>query len=454
MSGPRVAVIGGGAAGMLAALHAAERGAAVTLHEAAPALGGAIRSVREGPWLAEAGPNTVMEPDPQVRGLLDRAGLADRVIRPATVAARRYIVHRGVPTPVPGSASELVATPLLSVGGRLRLLKEPFVPKGAADADESVDAFARRRFGDEVADRFFDPLLAGTSGADPRQVLVRHAFPTLLEFEQLGGSVLKGARRAASAARAAGRQGGASPGLWSCADGLAEVPRAIATHLGARVHVGAAASVAPAGNGWAVSWDGDRREVDAVVVAVPAPALGRTLPAVAGLEATTAMPHASIVALSLGYRRDQVTHPLDGFGLLAPSGEGRGILGVLFPSAIFAGRAPAGHVLLTAFVGGMRRPELLALPAEALEGLVREELATLLGVSGPPVFRAEGRWIDALPQAVAGHRDRLAAAEAVEARHPALAFAGNWRDGLSVGDAMLGGVRAVDRLAARLGWAP
>ncbi len=437
---------------MLAALHAVERGAEVTLHEASPQLGGAIRTVREAGWLAEAGPNTVMEPDPQVRGLMDRAGLAERVIRPGGTATRRYVVHGGVPTPVPGSASELLATPLLSVGGRLRLLKEPFVAKGDADADESVDAFARRRFGDEIAERFFDPLLAGTSGADPRQVLVRHAFPKLLEFEQLGGSVLKGARRAASAARAAGRQGVSSLGLWSCPDGLAEVPRTIAAFLGERVHRDAAATVTREATGWTVAWGEHVRAVDAVVLAVPALALPRTVPGVEGLEATSAMPHASIVSLSLGYRRAQVAHALDGFGLLAPSGERRRLLGVLFPSAIFPGRAPEGHVLLTAFVGGMRQPELLALSGEALERVVREELAGLLGVTGEPVFRSEARWIEALPQAVAGHRQRLAAADAVEARHPALAFAGNWRDGLSVGDVMLGGVRAVDRLATRLHW--
>lgn len=455
MSAPRVAVIGGGAAGMLAALHAVERGAEVLLLEAGPSLGGVIRTVREGPWLAEVGPNTIMEPDPVVRGLLDRAGLADRVVRPGTASKRRYIVHQGVPTAVPGSASELLSTPLVSVTGRLRLLKEPFIAPSAADAEETVDAFARRRFGDEIAERFFDPLLAGTSGADPRQLLVRYAFPKLLEYEQLGGSVLKGARRAASAARAAGRKGGPSLGLWSCQHGLSEIPDTIARHLGDRVRLAAAGTVRSTADGLHVSWGGESVPVDAVVVAVPAPALDRvagTLAKGEALAATAAMPHATLVSLSLGFRREDVAHPIDGFGVLAPSGERRAILGVLFPSAIFAGRAPDGHVLLTAFVGGMRRPELVTESPEALERIVREDLASLLGVRGEPVFRHEARWTDALPQAVAGHGERLAAAAAVETAEPRVAFAGNWHDGLSVGDAMLGGVRAVDRLASRGGW--
>jgi len=455
VSAPRVAVIGGGAAGMLAALRAVELGAEVLLVEAGPSLGGVIRTVREGDWLAEVGPNTVMEPDPVVRALLDRAGLADRVVRPGTASKRRYIVHGGVPTPVPGSASELLSTPLVSVAGRLRLLKEPFIAASAPGAEETVDAFARRRFGDEIAERLFDPLLAGTSGADPKQLLMRYAFPKLLEYEQLGGSVLKGARRAASAARAAGRSGTPSLGLWSCLDGLAEIPATVARHLGTRVRLGAEATVRATGDGLVVSWGGEEVAVDAVVLAVPAPALTRvagTLPGGGALASTAAMPHATLVSLSLGFRREDVAHPIDGFGVLAPSGERRAVLGVLFPSAIFEGRAPAGHVLLTSFVGGMRRPELVTEPPDVLERIVREELATLLGVRGVPVFRHEARWTAALPQAVAGHGERLAAAAGVEAAEPRVAFAGNWHDGSSVGDAMLGGVRAVDRLARRGGW--
>lgn len=458
MTTSRVAVIGGGAAGMLAALRAIELGADVTLHERADVLGGSIRTVREGGWLAELGANTLMEPDPVVRGLLDRAGLADRVIRPSAAVKRRYIVHEGVPVTVPGSASALLATALLSVPGRLRLLKEPFVAPGPQDGEESVDAFARRRFGDEVAERFLDPLLAGTSGADPTQVLVRYVLPKLFEYEQLGGSVLKGARRAASAARAArtaGQRGHVSPGLWSCPDGLGEIPRAVGQQLGRRLRLGHPASVCRGQAGLEVRWGGEQRAVDAVIVAVPTsqlPSVAGALPGGGALAVTATMPLASIVSLSLGFRRDQVGHPLDGFGLLAPSRERRRLLGVLFPSTLFADRAPAGHVLVSAFVGGMRQPELVNETSELLERVVREELAALLEVRGEPLFRAEGRWIGALPQAVAGHGERLAAADAVERANPMLAFAGNWRDGLSVGDAMLGGVRAVDRLAERCGW--
>ena len=164
------------------------------------------------------------------------------------------------------------------------------------------------------------------------------------------------------------------------------------------------------------------------------------------------MPLASIASVSLGFRRDQVRHPLDGSRLLVPSVEHRAILSVVFPSSLFPARAPRDHVLLTTFVGGARRPELLDRGEAGLIALVRTELAELLGATGTPVMSDVTIWRDALPQAVAGHGDRLAAADAVEAAAGPVVFTGAWRDGLSIGEVLLGGMHAADRLAQRQGW--
>jgi protoporphyrinogen/coproporphyrinogen III oxidase len=161
---------------------------------------------------------------------------------------------------------------------------------------------------------------------------------------------------------------------------------------------------------------------------------------------------ASIASVSMGFRRDQVAHPLDCSRLLVPSIEGRSILSVVFPSSVFAGRAPADHVLLTTYVGGARQSELLDRGAAALIALVRAELAELLGVTGSPVVSDVTIRHDALPQAVAGHADRLAAADAMEGADGRVAFTGAWRDGLSIGEVLLGGMHAAGRIARRQGW--
>lgn len=453
MSARRVAVIGGGVAGLVAARRLMELGCDPVLLEASARVGGAIETVARDGWLAEAGSNTVMEPEPAVRALLDRVGLGERILRPGPAVKRRYLVHDGVPVPVPLSPGELVSTPILSVAGRLRLLKEPFVARGDGDPDETVDAFARRRFGDEVAARLFDPLVAGTSGADPTRMLVRYAFPKLVEYEHTAGSILKGAMRSRSQARRRGEVLGG--GLWSCQGGLAEVPAHLAAALGTRVQLGRRVRrVAVDGARFLLtSDDGAVERVDAVCFASPARAFAEIDVAVPGgdaLAATATIPHSSLASVSLGYRRSDVTHPLDGFGMLAPSCEHRRILGVLFPSSLFAGRAPEGHVLLTAFAGGMRNPEVSALGDDALVAVVRAELHALLGVSGEPVFRELRWWHDTLPLAVAGHAARVAPVLALEASQPRLAFAGGWHGGLGIHDVMLSGLRAAERLAASL----
>ncbi|HQW66899.1 MAG TPA: protoporphyrinogen oxidase [Gemmatimonadales bacterium] len=453
MSARRVVVVGGGIAGLVAARRLMELGCDPVLLEATSRVGGAIETVARDGWLAEAGSNTVMEPEPAVRALLERVGLGERILRPGPAVKRRYLVHDGAPVPVPLSPSELVSTPILSVAGRLRLLKEPFVARGDDDPDETVEAFARRRFGDEVATRLFDPLIAGTTGADPARVLVRYAFPRLVEYERTAGSILKGAMRSRSQARRRGEVLGGS--LWTCLGGLGDVPAHLATALGTRVQLGRrVVRVATDGARFLLTSDvGAVEGADAVCFASPARAFADIDVAVPGgdaLAATASIPHSSLASVSLGYRRRDVTHPLDGFGMLAPSCEQRRILGVLFPSSLFVGRAPEGHVLLTTFAGGMRNPEVSGLGDDDLVAVVRAELHALLGVSGEPVFRELRRWHDSHPLAVAGHAARMAPVQALEASQPRLAFAGCWHGGAGVHDVMLGGMRAAERLAASL----
>lgn len=442
-------MIGAGAAGLVAARRLQELGVAPLLLEASTRVGGAIETVRRDGWLAEAGPNTVMEPDPQVRALLDRAGLADRIVRPGDAVKRRYIVHAGAPVVLPLSPGELVATPILSVAGRLRMLKEPFVGPGGGDPEETVDTFARRRFGDEVATRLFDPLVAGTSGADPTQVLVRYAFPKLVEYEQTAGSILKGAMRSRSQARRRGEVLGG--GLWSCRDGLGEATARLADLLGDQLQCGRVVRRVSQRDGrYAVETDdGAVMPVDGVIFACPATAFASlTIDGAGGdaMRSVASIPHSSLATVSLGFRREQVAHPLDGFGLLAPSCERRRILGTLFSSTLFPDRVPAGHVLLTAFAGGMRHPEVADLSDDALVAMVREELRALLGAEGDAAFVEVRRWHAALPIATRGHAARLAPAAALEAAHPRLAVTGAWRAGLAVNDVMLGGLRAAERI--------
>jgi oxygen-dependent protoporphyrinogen oxidase len=425
----------------------------VTVFEADAAPGGMIRTVHRDGWLFETGAGTVTV-TPTSRAVLELAGPLPGVTVPRAGSQRRFLVHAGRVVAVPASPAELVATPLLSLAGRMRFLKEPFVPRGEPAPEESVAAFARRRFGEEGAGRFFDPLVSGTTGGDPEQLLAQYTFPAEVEFERRSGSVLKGRLRAARTARREGHAP-ADSAPWSCAAGLEALPQHLAAALGEACRNGVRVTSVEVHAGSVELGDaqGGLHRADGVVLALPAPALGQVAieaPESSAMPLVSSMPHASLVIAALGFRRDQVAHPLDGHGLLAASSERRRILGVLFSSSQFPDRAPAGHVLLTVSLGGARHPAVVSLDDDAVLELVMAELGQLLGVSGAPVAVEIQRWPAALPLAMAGHAERLAVTDRIEAASGRLAFVGTWRDGLMLRDVMQGGVAAADRLIPRL----
>ncbi len=444
----RVVVIGGGPAGLTALHHLGRAGFEAHLFDPAP--GGLLRTIRQDGFTIEAGAHSIASSDPDVMGMVDALGVADAVIRPRAEARRRFVLFRGALSPVPTSAGELVASPLLSVRGRLRLLKEPFVGPRVGDDTETVDAFARRRFGAEVADRMIDPIVSSSTGGDAHALLARALFPRHVEFERAGGSVLRGAMRAGmQARRTAGRT---LAGPWTHRDGIGTIADACIAAAGAgRVHRSAVRAIALTPDGAVITTDAGSLPFDAAVIAV-SPAALRSIH-VAGidpshLDTLIAMPHASVVTVSFGFRRAAVGHALDGTSVLVPSGAKRHLLAAFFESTMHDGRAPEGHVLITCIAGGVRHPGVIARDDGEIGAVVLEELRPLLAITGTPVLMHVERWPDAMPQAVAGHFERLAAVDAIERREPRVAFAGGWRAGMSVGEAMISGKKAASRVLA------
>ncbi len=445
-----VAVLGGGVAGLAAAYRLSTQAHTVTLYEAGTRVGGVVRSERRDGYLAEAGPNSLSEPDPSVRGLLDELGLTSRQVEAAPAASNRYIVRDGRLVALPRSPSGLLTSRAFSAWAKIGLLREPFVAAGDPSRDESIADFVSRRFGRELLDYAAGPFVGGIHAGDPAALSMRHAMPRLFALEQEHGSIFRGVLARRRAARAGGGAASEAPGRSvSFPDGMAEIPNALARRLGDRVRTGAPVeAIVPDGAGWMVRVGGGERRYDAVVCATPAHAFGGLrLGGEAGgrLAELAAIPYAPVAVVVLGFRRDEVAHPLDGFGALVPAVERRQLLGVLFSSTLFPGRAPDGFVTLTAFVGGARQPELAALDPDALVSLVRRELEDLLGARGQPTFRQVVAWPRAIPQYVLGYERWLAVMDDVETANPGLFLAGSYRGGIGLGDALRSGLEAARR---------
>jgi oxygen-dependent protoporphyrinogen oxidase len=455
----RVVIIGGGLSG-LAAAHALatraprlRRPMEVVLVEAKDRVGGVVSTQRLEGFTIEGGPDSFITNKPHAVDLCRRIGLGDQLLGTDPQHRRSFVVRNGrlVPVPegfvlmAPNRIGPILTTPILSLRGKLRMLLDLVLPRKDEedDVDESLAAFVKRRLGREAFDRLVQPLVAGIYTADAHDLSVKATLPQFLAMEQAHGSLIRAALGQMRQARVAERNfSGARYGLFvTLADGMDTLPRTLAAALPpGTVRTGTAVrrisrpdQVSP----WQIELlDGPPLTASAVVLATEAHASARLLDAfdpdlALGLRA---IPYASSVIVNIAYRRDQVAHPLDGFGVVVPAIERRWLLAVSFLSVKFPRRAPAGTVLMRAFVGGALQPELYDLDDDALETLVRSELADLLGATGEPVLVQVTRHPRAMPQYTLGHLDRIAAIRLQAARHPRLFLTGNAFDGVGIPD--------------------
>jgi oxygen-dependent protoporphyrinogen oxidase len=471
----RIVVIGGGITGLAAAYRLAERSRSVRLPcdvlllEAAPRLGGLINTTRRDDFIVESGPDAFMTTKPWALELVADLGLSERLIgtnpeRRRTFAVRGEALHPlpdGFLLVAPTRVIPFLRSRLLSWRGKARVLLDLGLARGRSDADESLGSFVRRRFGREALARLAQPMIGGIYTADPERLSLRATFPQFLEMEARYGSVIRGLRRERSAASPADQAGaGARYGLFATLDhGLQVLVDALAERLpaGAVRLSTPVASVARDGARWAVRLeDGEVVGADGVIVTVPAfqaAGLLRDLDSeVAGeLEA---IPYASSLTVNLAYRREDVAHPLDGFGFVVPSCEGRSIIACSFSSVKFPNRAPARHVLLRAFAGGAVQPEPLQWDDRTLLSAVRRDVEGLLGIRSAPVWTRVTRHPRSMPQYHVGHLRRVQALEGQLNRWPTLKLAGNAYRGIGIPDSIRSGEGAAHALLAELDRSP
>lgn len=445
-----IAVLGAGLTGLTAAHRLSQRGHRVRLFEQSGRVGGAIRTENTGDWLIEAGPNTLLTGEPALTTLLEELGLSGACIPANPAAQKRYIVRRGRPVAAPLTLPAFLGSSLFSPTAKARALVELVSGRRVRTADVSLEELIRSHFGQQFVDYALNPFVSGVYAGNPQKLSARYAFPKLWELEKLHGSLLRG-QSAVAADRRTRRE--PKPGIISFASGLQTLPLALAGRLPAGVlTLNVRLEGLVPGKQWNVIWhDGTvahTETFDAVIAALPAPALAalRLGPLaerpLAGLDA---IEHPPVASVFLGFRRDQVAHPLDGFGLLMPAVEHRSVLGVLFSSTLFPGRAPDGHVALTVMVGGTRQPEIASLPPDRLLTRIRADLTELLGVTGEPVFSRHTFWPRAIPQYNLGYEHYLNAMATCESAHPGLLIGGQARDGI----ALPACVAAGESLAAR-----
>jgi protoporphyrinogen/coproporphyrinogen III oxidase len=440
-----IAIVGAGITGLTAAHTLQKKGLSCELFEKKNEPGGSIKSVKQDEWLTEYGPNTILLKDKVIQDYLLELGLHvnKRIANPA--AAKRYIVRDGVLQPLPDSISSAIGTELFSWQAKMRVFKEPFIGR-SRNPDQTIAEFTERRLGSEILDYAINPFVAGIFANRPENLSLRHALPAMHRLENRYGSLIIGSLLGI---RARKKEGRISRELISFENGLQQLPDKIASRL-KKIHYNTEiVKIARENDEWFLA---SKKNIygpfSAVVMNAPLYMMNSGLLPVYDneLEKFEGVDFPPLSVMHLGFMKEQVLHPLDGFGFLVPETEKRRILGALFSSTLFPGRAPAGHHLLTVFIGGGRQPQLAGQKSEDILNMVLAEFKELLGITGDPVFTDHVFWPRSIPAYHVGYDVILETIRNIEAREAGLFLAGNFHGGISVPDCIKNGIELADKI--------
>jgi oxygen-dependent protoporphyrinogen oxidase len=474
-----VIVIGAGISGLVCAYRLKSLGVDTLLIEKSDRPGGVIRSDLIDGCLIERGPNSTTG-TADVLGLVQELGVWDELVE-GDPRAPAFIYFRGKLHGVPTGPGSLIFTRLLSIGGKLSLLGEPFRKKRASDEEESVVSFAARRVGPQIAERFVAPFVSGIYAGDSNKLSVQAAFPRLATMEREHGSLIRGAFALLAKKRKAKSDGieakkPKTKRLCSFKEGMAFLPKTLAAKMGEDLMMGCSGITVSAGGvsrkaakpqrtqsgagecaidetpataRFIVSFERSGRTEqftsDSVVIATPARAaagLARPLSEQLG-HLLEEIEYPQLAVVSLAYDESALRGPLSGFGFLAVPGQGLNILGCVYSSSLFPGRAPAGKVLVNTFVGGALNPILADLKDSELAALVHRDLVNALGARAEPRVMAVTRYERSIPQYNLGHADRVRRIGETTASIPGFHLIGNYLHGVSTGDCL----KEADRVA-------
>lgn len=441
-------IIGGGISGLCAAFYVMKRDGAdrMLLLEAGNTFGGTAGTESADGLTFEKGPNGFLDKEPKTLQWVSDLGLNSDLIKANTLAARRFIYRNGELHELQPPPAFLFSK-VLSLQGRLRLMGEPFIPQRVSDDEESIWDFAARRIGAEAADTLVAPMVSGIYGGDARQLDLASCFPRMAAMEAEHGGLVRAMLAKKKPKGSGGTAMGPGGTLTSFKGGMASLVNRVVERLGDRARSSMPVDlIQKTEQGYQVRCaNGEQFAAESVIVAAPAYAAAGMVRQLddALANALEAIPYASMSVICSVYNRASVGHDLNGFGFLVPRTQRKRILGCIWTSTLFPGRAPEGKILLRTMIGGASDPDAVSLDDDGMMVVIRRELFPILDIKADPEVKRIFRWEKAIPQYTFGHQGRVRAIEAAEERHPGLRFAGNAYRGVGINDCVVSALKAV-----------
>ncbi len=469
--GPRIAVVGGGISGLAAAHRLAELAPAarLVLFESRDRVGGALHTIHEDGFQVEQGVDNFITTLPWGLDLCRRLGLEDELVQTNPAHRKTFVIRNGKLYRLPDGFLmmaptrmwPLAVTPILSPLGKLRSAMEYFIPPSTSDDDESMAHFVRRRLGREAFERLVEPLVSAVYAADLEKLSVNATLSRFREMEREHGSLIRAMRKQMAARRKSAKaaspdQSGARYSMFvALRRGLSSLVDAVVARFGSEnLRLGTAVTeLISRDDGWTVVTEqGGREDFDGLIFAAPSHVAAELLrPHDAELGSLLGtITHSGTAILTLGFRRQQIAHPLSGMGAVVPRVENSPILACSFSSQKYPHRAPEGKELLRVFVGGSRRPEMAYMPQEEIEPIILSELRRWLGIRGEPIYSRVAHWPNTMPQYHVGHQQLVAQIDQRLAALDRFELAGNAYRGVGIPDCIHGAELGVQRLLAEL----
>ncbi len=460
-----VIVVGGGISGLAAALSLNKFAPdiQVQLLEASDRLGGVLDTIYDGPYLIERSADNFATLIPDALDLSREFGLESELISPMSTNRQAFVLNRGRVLPIPAGFSlmqptriaSILSTRTLSLRGKLRLLREFWVPARLDPEDESLASFVTRRLGREAYENLVEPIVSGIFTANPNTLSMQATMPQFVRMERQHGGLIRGhlAARRKDLAAAARRASGARYDQFlaprrGMADWVAKLAKCLPKE---NVHLSCPVTriQKQAENRWLLDTPTEAFEADAIVLALPAARTGSLLrsstPEVADLVAR--IPYASSAVVALVVNLADISARMDGFGLIVPRKEGRPTLAISYSSNKYPNRVPEGEVLLRVFLGGALNPEVVNQSEHELIETAEQELRALLKWQGSKAnWQGVIRWRKAMPQYTLGHNERFEAIQSQLVTLPTLKLCGAAYEGVGIPQCVRSGKRAAQEL--------
>ena len=447
-----VVVIGSGLTGLTLAYYLNKYGKKVLLLERNPIVGGVIHTHHKEGFTFEGGPTTgalgseeMVELFDELKGDCEFEGTSD-------IAKERWILKNNKWKPIPAGLLSGIKTPLFSWKDKFRIWGEPFRKKGT-NPNETLAEMVKRRLGQTYLDYAIDPFISGVYAGDPNLLIPRYALPKLYKIEQDYGSFIRGAIKKRREPKTE-LQKRVTREVFSVKGGLSNLIKALEKNIPSdSIQCGVEnINIQPADKSYQISYSnsfGDECKVVAnkVVTTVGGYALKEVLSFVKGIEldAVFNVKYAKVVQAAVGYNKWRGL-PINAFGGLVPGKEKKDFLGILFPGSLFQNRCPEGGALLSVFMGGIKRPDIIEKSDEELKEIVLREISSTLGEQKTPDLLHIFRYQHAIAQYDISTEERLEVIKRVEAKYPGLILGGNIRDGIGMTDRVKQGKYIADQI--------